>query len=350
MAAPVTASLAPAEPAAGLPAGRGAWLAIAKDTVSEAIRDDVASLAAGVAFRIFLSLFPSLIAGVAILNLVVARARVVEFITNLAGVVPPAVVDLLEDVVAGDGQGVGGALAFGVALGVWAASSAAVALMKALSRARAEVDTRSFVTLRALGLVITVALFVAIAVLLVLLVFGPQIQDALLPPIAGGALRALATVGRYVAAVLVLQVLFAFIYWIGPDRRRRPPWRWLSPGAVLGVVGWLLASYGFSLYTRFFGTYVGNPAYAGFGAVIVVLLWLQLTMMLLLVGAELNFVMERRRAAAQQAEVVAASGAAVAAPPPTPAREEARGLSTVGLAVAGVVALAVVVALRRRSA
>ena len=309
----MTAPLAPAVgAAAGVVPRRQVWLAIAKETAAEAVRDDVASLAAAVAFRLFLSLFPSLIAGVAILNLVITRSEVEQLVTTLSGVAPRAVVDLFVEVVGVDGRGAGGVVAFGVALGVWAASSAAVALMKALSRARAQAETRTFLALRLTGLVITVALFVAIAVLLVLLVFGPQIQDALLPPIAGGALRALATVGRHLAAVLVLQVLLAFIYWIGPDRRVRPRWRWLTPGAVLGVVGWLLASFGFSLYTRFFGSYVGNPAYAGFGAVIVVLLWLQLTMLLLLVGAELNFVIERRRRASQ--EVQAGAGFAVVDP------------------------------------
>lgn len=298
----MTASLAPPpSPPPALDTSRDAWFDIAKETATESQRDDVWSLAAGVAFRIFLSLFPSLIAAVAILNLFVSTSEVNDLVANLGDVAPEAVVDLLDTIIDTNGDGSGGALAFGVIAGVWAATSAAVALMKALTRARGGADTRKLVMLRAIGLVLTVALFLAITVLLVLLVFGSQIQEALLPSMASGLFSAVVTLGRYVAAIITLQILFAFIYWIGPDRsQERPPWRWISPGSTLGVGGWLIASFGFSLYTRYVGSFESNPAYAGFGSVIVLMLWLQITMSLLLVGGELNYVRERRRRAAAE--------------------------------------------------
>lgn len=287
-----------------------------KATLAEIKADDVPSLAAGVAFKIFLSLFPSLIAAVAVFSLVTTPADMDRFLGVIQGldVIPAAASDLLtaplESLVEGGGGAAGAAAIAGVLGGLWAATSAAVTLIKALSRAWDVPETRNFFAQRGVALVMTLVLFVALIGLFVLVVVGMQIQEALLPAaFSRGVMGSLLGLARFVGALILLVALFAFVYWVGPDRTR-PDLAWLSPGAVTGVVGWLLVSGAFTLYVRVAGNY--EATYGALAGVIVLLLWLQITMMILLVGAELNAEVEK--VAATKAAVVEGAGFALAAP------------------------------------
>lgn len=288
--------------------------AVAKATVEEIKSDDVPSLAAGVAFKIFLSMFPAAIAGVAIFSLVTTPADINRFLTVIEGLdfVPQAADELitapLRELI--EGQGAAGIAIAGVLGGLWAASSAAVTLIKALSRAWDVPETRKFVRQRVVALAIMLALLLALIGLFLLLVVGLQVQATVVPEeLLRGPVPGLLAAGRLLGAVVLLMLLFAFVYWIGPDRDR-PEWSWLSPGAIVGVVGWLAVSGLFTLYVRSFGNY--DATYGALGGVIVLLLWLQLSMMMLLVGAELNNVIERVRDS--KAVVAEGSGFAQAMP------------------------------------
>lgn len=271
--------------------------AVAKATVAEIKSDDVPSLAAGVAFKIFLSLFPAAIAGVAIFSLVTTPADIDRFLAVIQGLdfVPQAADELITEPLRAlvEGDGAAGIAIAGVLGGLWAASSAAVTLIKALSRAWDVPETRKFLRQRVVAFAIMLALLLALIGLFLLLVVGLQIQAAVVPDeLLRGPIPALLAVGRLVGAVLLLMLLFAFVYWVGPDRDR-PEWSWLTPGAVVGVIGWLAVGGLFTLYVRNFGNY--EATYGALAGVIVLLLWLQLSMMMLLVGAELNNVIERVR-------------------------------------------------------
>jgi len=127
--------------------------------------------------------------------------------------------------------------------------------------------------------------------LIALMVAGPQLQDALLPDFPGW-IDFLLGAARLLLALGVLILLFAFVYWIGPDRER-PSWAWMSPGALIGVLGWLAVSAGFTLYAQTAGSY--DATYGTLAGVVVLLLWLQLSMLMILVGAEFNAEVERTR-------------------------------------------------------
>lgn len=270
--------------------------------------DDVFSLAAGVAFKIFLSLFPSAVAAVALYGLVREPAEATVQINRLAesfplpGAATEWFTSALQDLTDRQGlRGNVGVFVGGAAGALTTASGAAVTLIRALNRAYGIRDARPFLAQRGIALVITAALFAALGGLIALIVLGPQVQAWLVPEAFGGPVSDLLfTAGQVVAAVLLLAVLFAFVFWIGPNRRQ-PRWEWLSPGAVVGVIGWLVISAGFSLYTRTFGTY--QVIYGALAGIIVLLLWLQLSMLVLLVGAELNAQLEhlRRRRTADRA-------------------------------------------------
>jgi membrane protein len=287
---------------------------MAKATLAEIKADDVPNLAAGVAFKIFLALFPGLIAAVAIFSLVTQPEDLPRLMEAMSATMPDEAIAVLEQPLAQLTEGGGGAaggLAVGAILaGLWAATSAATSLIKALNRAYEVPDQRTFVAQRGVALVLTIALLLTLTALVVLLVAGRQVQAALLPDALDGTGVGTLVAGlRIVGAVFVLMVLFAFTYWLGPNRER-PPWRWITPGAVVGVVGWLVAAGAFTLYAQNFGNY--DATYGALGGVIVLMLWLQISMMAILVGAELNHEFEVRAGAP------AATDAGSGFPPPTP--------------------------------
>lgn len=277
---------------------------IATALAGEIKNDDVASLAAAVAFKIVLALFPAMLAAIAIFNLVSSPEDIARLFDRAAEIVPEEAVAFLEEplanLVAHNAQA-GGVAVVAIVVGVWAASSAATTLLRALTRAYDRREARRFVAQRLAALAVTLALFLALITIFVLLVTGRVLEARVLQRLglvteARVTLRLALTLGRYLLAVVVLMVLFDFIYWIGPDYERRPRWHWVSPGAVFGVISWLVASGLFSLYTRHFGNYTGpGSVYGVFGNAIVFMLWLQLSMVTLLIGAELNQVLHRER-------------------------------------------------------
>ena len=275
---------------------RSDYVAALKRTLKEVKDDDVPGLAAGVAFKMFLSIFPSLFAAVAIFSIVTSASEIASMIDEAKGFLPSDAVDLLtrplRNLADGGGTAAGIAAVAGIAAGLVAATSAAISMMKALSRAYDVPETRKFVRQRLVGLFLTLALLAALVAVALLLIVGRQVQESLLgnmPPPLDWVLVAV----RFLLALLVLIVLFAFVYWIGPNRDH-PSWVWMSPGAALAVVGWLVVAGGFTLYAQTFGNY--DETYGAIAGVALLLIWLQLSMLVILVGAEFNAEVERTRA------------------------------------------------------
>lgn len=255
---------------------------------------DVPSLAAAVAFRVFFSLFPALFAAAGAFALVLSGAEVVALLDEMA-FVPDGIRDTLEgplvDFVEGGGGGASLAVVLGILVGLWSASSAAATLIKSLTRINGVYETRGFLTQRLIAIGIALAMFVVLVLLVLLLVAGNPLQRMIVEAFAavelGGAAQAGFTVVRYAAAVAIVVMFFAFVFWVGPDLEERPPFQVVSPGALFGVLGWVLLSAAFGVYTSLAGE-GGNPAAGLFGGAIVLLLWLQLSMLVLLLGAQLN--------------------------------------------------------------
>ncbi|HSK95453.1 MAG TPA: YhjD/YihY/BrkB family envelope integrity protein, partial [Euzebyales bacterium] len=232
---------------------RGELAVVAGTLTTELRNDDVPSLAAAIAFKIVLALFPSLAAGIAVFSLVTDPSELNDLLDSIAAVAPSAVEFLeapLERLIAGRAAGL--AAVVGVVGGVWASSSAAVTLNRSLSRAYDQVDDRTFIRQRLAALVVMVALLLALVAIFLLLVLGDRIENTVLGALpltttARDAFDVIATLLRQVLAAGVLMLLFAFIYWVGPNFKKRQPYPWISPGAVLGVVLWLVASGLFSL-------------------------------------------------------------------------------------------------------
>ena len=292
------------DPAEVGPRGRGArrptelpalgWKDVVARLRREAREDQLTFLAGGVAFFALIAVVPALVALVSVFGLVGDPADVERQVTeNLAAApdeVRSLVVDQLEGVTDASGSGLGVALVVSVALALWSASSGMKNLIAAINAVYDETETRTFVPLRGLALVLTLGavLFVAAAVFVVALLPAVLADSAL-----AGPTRTAIGILRWPGLALAWMAGLAVLYRVAPDRTDAG-WRWITPGAVVATVIWLAGSAAFSLYTANFGSY--NETYGALGAVVVTMLWLQLTALAVLVGAELNAELEHQTA------------------------------------------------------
>jgi membrane protein len=257
------------------------------------IRETNASIvAAGVAFYAFLALVPALIAVVAIYGLVANPADVKDQITSFTDALPRDARRLLSNQLAsitrkaGSGTGIAAAIAIGAAL--WSASSGIAALNTGLTVVNREVETRGRFKRRLLAVTLTVLAVAGVLLMLALVVALPSALDSIgITGVAGTVLG----LTRWPLLAAVLLVGLALVYRYGPDRRK-PRWRWVSPGAVVAVIVGLAASIGFSVYVDLLGNY--NKTYGALGAIIIMLLWLYLMAFATLFGAALNAELERQ--------------------------------------------------------
>lgn len=302
--------------AGGFAIGRGGGLspkALALRTAARVKADDVPSLAAGVAFKIFLSLFPALIAGVAIFSYVIEEP--LKIARELRLVLPPGFVgDILEPRLEGIAEAGGVAavaLIGGLLGGLWAATSAAATLIKALNRINGVVEHRGFLAQRWVALLVTLALLLVLVVVATLVVFESQLREWVLPPQLGAAGTVLFRVVQVGVLLGALVSLFAFIYSVAPHRDRLSR-QWISAGSITGVAGWLVLSLAFRAFVQTLGTY--EQTYGSLAAVAITMLWLQLSMMMLLLGAEIDVVIRREHETDEA--LVEGAGMGMVEPPP----------------------------------
>jgi membrane protein len=271
---------------------RSGWFQIVKRAWKESKRDSVPLLSAGVAFYAFLALVPTLIAVVLIYGLVSDPDDVAEQMESFGSALPSSAEDLLSEQMttlanASDRSlSVGLVLALGFAL--WSASSGMSNLITAVNVAYDEEIKRGFVKNRALALGMTVGAIVFVVVAVALVAAIPVVLDALDVP---GWVEAVAEVGRWLGLVVVVLIALALLYRWAPDRDS-PKFRWLSIGAIVATVLWVVASIGFSIYVDSFGSY--GKTYGSLAGVIVLLLWLWLGAYATLLGAEINAEMEQQ--------------------------------------------------------
>ena len=259
------------------------WRDILARTLAEAKRDQLALLAAGVAFFGLLALVPGLFALVSIYGLVADPADVARHVQDLLGTAPAEVRDFieqqLESVTGSDDGAAGIGAVLGVLVALWSASSGMKHLVDALNAAYDEDEGRGFVKVRALSLAFTVGAVVFVLFAVGVITVVPAVVDG---PIA--LLRWPLLGAAFVGAIAVL-------YRYAPSRDE-PEWRWTTPGALAATALWLAASGLFSLYVGNFGSY--NETYGSLGGVVVVMLWLFLTAAVVLFGAELDAELERQ--------------------------------------------------------
>ena len=264
------------------------WKDILKRTAAEIKQDHVAIVSAGVAFYAFLALFPALIALITIYGLVADPATIERQISDMTSAMSPQVAQLLAQPLksAATGQGLTFGLIVWLAGVLGSASSGVNGLIEGLNIAYDEENQRKFLKKRGLALLLTFGAIVFVILAVGLVAVVPIVLNA----IRLGALgTVIANVIRWPLLAVLVMAALGVIYKIGPDRDN-PQFRWVSWGAVVATVLWLIGSALFSLYVNNFGKY--NETYGALAGVVVLMLWLFLSAFIVVLGAEINSEME----------------------------------------------------------
>ncbi len=262
------------------------WLQITKRSIKEVGEDNLTLIAGGIAYSWFLSLFPMMIAAVSIYGLVVDPTEVQAQVDSLASGLPQAAQDLigtqLRSISSSSGGGMSLTLILSVALALWSASAGMAGLVQALNIAYDEKDERNFVIKRGLAILLTIGFLVFIAVAILLVGVFPVVLQSLG---ANAFITVLAQVVRLAVLVATFGLFLALLYKVAPHRDD-PQLKWLSLGAIVSTVIWVVASVAFSFYVDNFGSY--SETYGALAGVVVLLLWFWLTALVILLGAEIN--------------------------------------------------------------
>ncbi len=270
--------------------------AIVVRSVREVMADNVTDRAAALAYYGFLAIPAFMLLALGVFGIVASPADVTSLMDRVGAVVPQEAVTLLKDSLnrVVQQQGSGWALiGVGLVLGLWTATGAMNALMRALNDVYDRKETRNFLRQRAVALALLA--WVGLAVLLVfgLLVLGPHLAGWI-----GDAVGLRSQVewiwwtAQWPVLVLGLLLAFAGVLYLGPNVDH-PRWRLLTVGAGLTVVLWLVFSAAFAVYVGMFGSY--NKTWGSLAAIVILLVWLWLSALALLIGAEVNSEIERSR-------------------------------------------------------
>ena len=268
------------------------WRDILWRTKAETTDDHVSMIAASIAFYGLLAIFPAIAAMISIWGLLFDPQQIAQQIESVSGALPEDAAGIVNDqaqaVAGGAGTGVSIAAVIGILLALYSASKGIQAMVEGLNIVYDEDEKRGFVKLTLVTLILTVGLIAMMIVALGLIAVLPALLGNLG---LGEVLRVVLTYARWPLLLVVALIGLAILYRYAPSRETAQ-WQWVSPGAVLATVLWLIGSIVFSIYVRNFGSY--NETYGSIGAVIILLMWLWLSAFIVLLGAEVNCEIERQ--------------------------------------------------------
>lgn len=281
--------------------GGMSWGQMAKRVWHEIQEDKVFGRAAELSYYFLLALFPFLIFLTSVIGLVLGSGTGTRhtLFNYLARIMPPSAFQLIDSTMfeVSNASG-GGKLSFGILAALWAASNGLSAITDSLNTAYDLTETRPWWKQRLTAIGLTMALSVLIIGALTLVMAGGRIADWLAAAYGFGPVFPLTwKIIQWPVVLAAMMLAFALIYYFAPDFRKQS-WKWLTPGAAIGVALWLLVSIAFRAYLHFFDSY--SATYGSLGAVIILMLWLYLTGAAVLVGGEVNSEIEN--AAAEKGE------------------------------------------------
>ena len=273
------------------------WKDTLKRTVSEFKEDNLTDWAAALTYYAVLSIFPALIALLSIVGLVVDPATVTRVLTETISALGPASAidtfkDPIEEISRNQSHG-GLGLIVGLAGALWTASGYVGAFMRASNSIYEIEETRPFWKLRPLQILVTLVMVLMLAVVALGLIVSGPVAEAI-----GGAVGMGDTAvtvfqyGKWPVLLVVVMLMLAILYYTAPNAKL-PGFTWISPGSIVAVLLWLIASALFALYVANFSSY--DKTYGTLGGVVVFLVWMWITNIAVLLGAELNAELERSR-------------------------------------------------------
>jgi membrane protein len=261
------------------------WRLVLLNTYEEIGNDRLLAVAAGVVFYALLAIFPAVTAFVSFYGMVASYQTINDHLFVLSYVLPSGGVELVRDQIArivshSDG-GLSVAFFFGLCIALWSANAGIKAMIDALNVIENESEQRSFIRLNALSLGLTLGAMVFLLVAVGAVVAFPLVMSTFgLEAITSAATWLV----RWPAMLAVILLALSVLYRFGPSGGRR--WRVLSPGILFAAVAWIAGSAGLSLYLSKFADY--NATYGSLGAAIGLMMWMWLTTIVILVGAELD--------------------------------------------------------------
>lgn len=271
---------------------RRGWQDVAVRVIKSFEDDKVVLLSAGVAFFFFLSLIPALAAGISIYALVASPTEIVDQAQRLLSEAPPQISEFLTNqlqrISSEAVRTLGWSAAAAILFALWSASTGTARLIEAVNVAYDERDGRGFLHRRGIAFVWTLGI-------LILATGGLLVGSAVLGTLRSADLAPLVRTGGtilfWIGLAMVMAVGLSITYRYAPYRDK-PEWRWVSWGAIVAVVLWVIATLGFQLYLSNFGSY--DQIYGSLGAVIIFMLWLMITTVNIILGAEINSKLEHQ--------------------------------------------------------
>jgi membrane protein len=275
----------------------GGWKAASRRTFDGFRSDQVTDLAAGLTYYGVLALFPALIALVSIVGLFGDPDATTRTITDIVSDLgPETAADTFNgpiESLTSDRETAGLLFVAGIVGALYSASGYVGAFMRASNRIYGVQEGRPFWKLRPLQIAVTLAMVLLVAVVVVALVLSGPVAESV-----GRALGLTSTavaiygLAKWPVMAGVVLTMLAFLYYVSPNVRL-PGFRWVTPGSLLAVAVWILASIGFAFYVSNFGSY--DKTYGTLGGVVTFLVWVWITNIAVLLGVELNAELERTR-------------------------------------------------------
>jgi membrane protein len=278
-------------------ARRGSLMQTIKRTWSEFSEDNLTDAAAALTYYSILSIFPALLAMVAVVGLVGNPHTVTKEMTDLVTSIGPASAAQtfkgpIESLTKSSGTA-GILLIVGIASALWTASGYVGAFMRASNVIYEVEEGRSIIKLRPLQMLLTLVLVVLLALVLVALVLTGPLASKVGSAIGIGSTAVTVwNMAKWPVLLIVVTSMITLLYYASPNAKLRSV-KSIMPGALLAVVVWLIASAAFAFYVSNFGSY--NKTYGTLGAIIVFLVWIWITNVAILLGAEINAERERSR-------------------------------------------------------
>src|SRR4051812_33613659 len=275
--------------------GGRSWFAVLRRTVREFKRDNLTDWAAALTYYGILAIFPALLALISILGVIGASATQ-PLIDNLGSVAPGPAKQIATSALQNlqKSQGAAGVLFIvGLAGALWSASGYVAAFMRASNAIYDVGEGRPIWKALPTRVLTTLVLLVMLAVVAIGVTFtGGLAKQAGNVLGVGGTAITVWNIAKWPVILVLVMTMFAVLYWAAPNVKH-PKFRWITPGSVVGVIVWLIASAAFAFYVASFASY--NKTYGALGGVIVFLVWLWISNIAILLGAEFNAELERGR-------------------------------------------------------
>ncbi|WP_338183111.1 YihY/virulence factor BrkB family protein [Jatrophihabitans sp.] len=274
---------------------RPGWLAVLRRSLAQFKHDDITDRAAALTYFGVLALFPAALVLVSILGLL-GRSTTNKVLANIDQLAPGGVRSFLNDVITqtqGRTGAAGAAAVIGVLLALWSASGYVAAFMRATNTIYGVDEGRPIWKTAPVRLAVTITVLVMLVLSAVIVIFTGSIATQFGHALGVGDTGVLVwDIAKWPVLLALVSVMFSLLYWACPNVKQ-PGFRWVTPGGVLAVIVWLVVSAAFATYVSFAGSY--NKTYGSLASVIIFLVWLWITNIAILLGAEFNAETEHQR-------------------------------------------------------